>query len=163
MDLYVWVVYLHVLGAFLFFIAHGTSMVIAFRLRQTIDRTRAAELLELSGRSNGLIYIGLLVLLAAGITAGFMGDHWSRGWIWAAIGVLVVVIGAMYSIATPFYGRMRAAAGIPGHVEQGAKLKPPATPDDLNQLATSNRPVWLALIGFLGLAVILWLMIAKPF
>jgi MFS family permease len=163
MQFYQWVVYLHVLGAFLFFIAHGTSMMAAFRLRAGVDRARASELLELSGQSIGLMYIGLLVLLAAGILAGFMGDHWGRGWIWAAIGVLVVVLAAMYAIATPFYSRMRVAAALPDQAEQAAKFKPPATREDLDALATSNRPIWLAIIGLAGLAVILWLMILKPF
>ena len=35
----------------------------------------------------GLMYVGLLVLLAAGIVAGFMGDHWGRVWIWAALAI----------------------------------------------------------------------------
>ena len=163
MDWYRWIVYFHVFGAFLFFIAHGTSMMVAFRCRSGIDRSRAAELLELSGRSVGVMYVGLLVLLGAGVWAGFAGGHWSRGWIWAALGVLVAVMVAMYAIGTPFYARMRAAAGVPGAVERGAQLKPPASPDDLAQLATSTRPFWLAGIGLVGLAVILWLMILKPF
>lgn len=157
------VVLLHVLGAFAFVAAHGVSMVAAFRLRGERDRQRQAQLLELSGLGVGLMYIGLGVLLVAGVVAGFMGDHWGRAWIWAALVTLVVVIAAMYIVATPFYGRMRAAAGVPGTEEMGAKLKPPATPADLDALATSNRPILLALVGGVGLVVIIWLMLAKPF
>ncbi len=105
-------------------------MVVAFRLRNQRDRSRIAELLGVSGMSVGLMYIGLLVLLAAGITAGFMGNHWGRGWIWASLGVLVTVVAAMYAIATPYYGRMRAAAGIPGSAEmatRSVRRRPPRT------------------------------------
>ena len=159
--MYQWIVLLHVLGAFAFVAAHGVSMIAAFRLRGEHDRARQAALLEVSGIGIGLMYVGLLVLLAAGIWAGFAGDHWSRGWIWAALGTLVAVIVVMYAVATPFYGRMRAAAGVLGRSPD--QVKPPATDADLAGLATSNRPVVLSLVGGIGLVVIVWLMVAKPF
>lgn len=157
------VVLLHVLGAFAFVLAHGVSMLVSFRLRGERDRARQAQLLELSGIGIGLMYIGLGVLLVAGIAAGFMGDHWGRAWIWASLAVLVAVIAVMYTVATPFYGRMRAAAGVPGSEQMAARLKPPATPADLEALAVSNRPMLLAAVGGIGLVVIVWLMLAKPF
>jgi hypothetical protein len=161
--MYGWIVLLHVLGAFLFVAAHGVSMITAFRLRAERDRARQAALLEASGAGVGLMYIGLLVLLAGGIWAGFAGNHWGRLWIWAAIATLVIVIVAMYALATPFYSRMRAAAGIGQWAEKAATMKPPATEADLAALATSNRPLALAAVGGIGLAVIVWLMILKPF
>jgi Predicted integral membrane protein (DUF2269) len=155
--------FLHVLGAFLFVAAHGASMIVAFRLRATQDRERVLELLQTSGAGIGVMYLGLLLLLAAGILAGFIGNHWGRGWIWAALGTLVVVIVVMYVVATPFYGRMRAAAGTPGWVEKADRYKPPAAPEQLSQLASSNRPFVLAAVGGIGLVVLLWLMLYKPF
>ena len=161
--MYAFVVFLHVLGAFAFVALHGVSMVTAFGLRGERDRGRQAQLLELSGLAVGLMYIGLLLLLVAGILAGFMGNHWGRAWIWASLGVLVVVIALMYTVGTPFYGRMRAAAGLPGMAEKADKFKPPATEADLDALATSNVPIVLSTIGGLGLVAIVWLMVVKPF
>jgi hypothetical protein len=158
-----WIVYAHVLGAFIFVAAHGVSMIASFRMRATRDPARIAELLELSGMSLGGLYAGLLILLAAGIAAGFTGGYWGRGWIWTAIGLLVVILAVMYSVASPFYGRMRAAAGLPGYAEKAGDFKPPVTPADLDRLSSSSRPVWLALVGGIGLAAIIYLMIAKPF
>jgi hypothetical protein len=160
---YEWVRFLHVFGAFLFVAAHGASMLAAFRVRGARDRERIAELLQMSANSLGLLYIGLLIMLAAGILAGFMGNHWGSLWIWAALAILTVVMVVMYMVATPFYGRMRAAAGIEGFVEKADRYKPPATPDQLDQLATSTRPYVLALVGSVGLVAILWLMLFKPF
>jgi hypothetical protein len=157
------IVFLHVLGAFAFVLAHGASMLASFRLRSERDQVRQAALLDLSGTAIGLMYIGLAVLLLAGIAAGFIGGHWGRGWIWASLGTLVVVIVVMYSVATPFYSRMRAAAGVPGSDQAASKMKPPPTPEDLAQLATSARPFWLAAVGGIGLAVLVWLMIDQPF
>ena len=161
--MYGFVVLLHVLGAFAFVAAHGVSMVAAFQLRGERDRQRQAQLLAMSGLAVGLMYIGLGTLLVAGIIAGLMGDHWGHAWIWASLVTLVVVIAVMYTVATPFYGRMRAAAGVPGSEQMAAKLKPPPSPADLEALATSNRPLLLALVGGIGLVLIVWLMLAKPF
>ena len=161
--MYQWIVLLHVLGAFAFVAAHGVSMITAFQLRGERDRPRQAALLEASGAGIGVMYIGLLLLLVAGIIAGFMGDHWGRGWIWASLGTLVVVLAVMYAVASPFYGRMRTAAGLPDTADRAAKFKPPVTEADLDELAASNRPTVLALVGGIGLVVILWLMLLKPF
>ncbi len=161
--MHTWIVVAHVLGAFIFIAAHGASMFASFRLRAVTDRGRVLELLDLSSMSLGIMYVGLAILLVAGIAAGFSGEFWDDGWIWAAIGILVVLIAVMYSVATPFYGRMRAAAGDPRYVEKAGDFKPPATPADLDALATSSRPYWLAGVGGIGIAVLVWLMIAKPF
>jgi hypothetical protein len=157
------VVFLHVLGAFAFVAAHGASMITAFQLRGERDRARQAALLQASQIGIGTMYVGLLLLLVAGIVAGFMGGHWGRGWIWAALGTLVVVMAVMYVLATPFYGRMRAAAGVGGMGRSADQFKPPATEADLEALASSNLPWVLAAIGGIGLVVIIWLMLAKPF
>jgi len=161
--MYGFVVLLHVLGAFTFVAAHGVSMVAAIRLRGERDRIRQVALLDVSAAGVGVMYVGLLILLAAGIVAGFMGDHWGRVWIWAALVTLVLVIVVMYAVATPFYGRMRAAAGIGQWAERRDRYKPPATEADLDMLATSNAPFVLATVGVLGLIVIIWLMLLKPF
>jgi hypothetical protein len=157
------VVFLHVIGAFAFVAAHGASMITAFQLRGERDRSRQAALLQASQIGVGVMYVGLLVLLVAGIVAGFMGDHWGRLWIWVALVTLVVVIVVMYAVATPFYGRMRAAAGLPETAERATGFKPPAVEADLDALASSSRPFWLALVGGIGLVFIVWLMLAKPF
>ena len=161
--MHTWLVLAHVLGAFFFVAAHGVSMIASFRMRSAPSRERQLELLQLSGTSVNVAYIGLLILLAAGIAAGFTGNWWGNGWIWTAIVLMVVILAVMYSVATPFYGRMRAAAGLPGYADRAASFKPPATPDDLDQLARSNRPMWLAVVGGVGLIAIIYLMIVKPF
>ena len=160
--MYELVVLLHVLGAFLFVLAHGASMLVSFRLRGERDPVRQAALFDLSSTGIIVMYVGLMILLLAGIAAGFMGGHWGRGWIWASLGTLVVVMAVMYAVATPFYGRMRAAAGAAVPEQVVARMQPPPTPEDLQNLAISNRPILLAAVGGIGLALITWLMLAKP-
>ena len=160
--MYAYIVLLHVVGAFTFALAHGVSIAVSLRLRASRSREQAAALLDLSQMAVGGLYVGLVLLLIGGVWAGFAGDHWGRLWIWTALGVLVVVIVAMYAIATPFYGRMRVAAGAtsnPAMLERYGDLGA----DDLAALAASPRPIWLTVIGGIGLLVIVWLMVTKPF
>ena len=153
---------LHVIGAFVFALAHGVSVAVGLRLRGVQSREQAAALLELSGMAIGAPYVGLLLLLIGGVWAGFAGDHWGRLWIWVSLGILVVIIVAMYAIATPFYGRMRAAAGVFTDPKQIARFGE-IGPDELARMGASSRPIWLAVIGGVGLLVIIWLMVVKPF
>jgi hypothetical protein len=162
MELHPWVVYLHVLGAFAFALGHGASVFAAFRIRGERDPARVTAFLQVSELGIGLFYIGLLVLLIGGIAAGFTGNHWGRLWIWTALGLLTVVIAAMYVIATPYYMNLRQALGLRPPKDQ-AELPPPIGESALAALVTSSRPLWLAAIGGIGLVVIIWLMIFKPF
>ena len=160
--MYEYIVLLHVVGAFLFALSHGVSLFASLQLRATHERAEITALLKLSQVSLGGVYVGLLLLLVGGVWAGFAGDHWGSGWIWASLGTLVVVIVAMYAMATPFYGRMRVASGVttdPKMVERIGELGP----EELATMAASGRPLILAAIGGIGFLVILWLMVVKPF
>lgn len=160
--MYEYIVLLHVVGAFVFALSHGVSLFASLHLRGTRTREEVAALLNLSQLSVGGLYVGLALLLIGGVWAGFAGDHWGSGWIWASIGTLVVVIVAMYVLATPFYQRMRVASGVttdPKVVERVGELGPP----ELSTMAASSRPLILAAIGGIGFLVILWLMVVKPF
>jgi len=162
MDVYPWVVVLHVFAAFLFVLGHGASAMVAFAIRAEREPARIAALLDLSARSIGVMYVGLLVLLLAGIAAGIMHGWFGSGWIWAALGLLILIMVAMYAVATRYYAGIRKALGQPGRGETGPP--PAAVPQaELIALLDTRRPETLAAIGIGGLAVIVWLMVAKPF
>lgn len=154
--MYRWWVFVHLAGVFAFLVAHGVSVGVLFRLRSERDPARVAGLLELSGSSIRAFYASLAVLVAAGVVAGFLGHWWSQGWIWAAVVVLVLTSLAMYGMARPYYRRVafvaRAIAG-------GSKAVSGTQFDDMLR---SRRPVTVAVIGFVGLAGILYLMLFKP-
>lgn len=164
MDWYPWVVLLHVLGAFGFVMAHGASAFAAIRIRSERDPARVAALLDLSSFSLSAMYLSLLLLLIGGIVAGFMGDFWGSLWIWLAIGVLVLIIGAMYPMGSLHYANVRRAVGIKPYSDP--KDAPPPEPlsgPELEAVLSSSRPFALAAVGGIGLAVIIWLMVVKPF
>jgi MFS family permease len=163
-DLYPWVVFIHVAAAFLFVMGHGASMWTSDQIRRERDPARIRVLLELSSRSLGLVYGSLVALLIAGIVAGVIGGHFGRGWIWAAIVVLIAIIVLMYALASRYYGQVREAVGMRSY--QTPKDAPDPTPvsaEELALLVDTRRPDVIGLVGVIGLLILLWLMMFKPF
>ena len=163
--MYLWIVFLHVLGAFGFLLAHGASFAVALRLRSERNPERVRALLDLSGGTLVVMYGSLLLLLATGIWAGFRGHWWGQGWIWAALGLLVVIALAMSILGSAYFNKVREAVGLPSLYD---KKKLPlrqdtVDPDDLDALLRSWRPILVSIIGVTGLVAMLWLMVLKPF
>lgn len=164
MELYPWLVFLHVVGGFAFVLAHGASAVVSLKLRGEHDPTRIGALLDVSAYSLGVSYAALLLLLVTGIAAGFLGDWWGRLWIWASLALLVVLFVAMGALASPYFEALRHGIGQKGM--RDGKDAPPPEPlpqPELALLLTSTRPHWVTAIGAIGLLLILWLMAFKPF
>jgi hypothetical protein len=167
MDLrpyYGWIVLLHVVGAFVFVLAHGVSVFVSYQVRREREVERIRALLDLSGTSLATMYGGLAVLLIAGILGGIVGDWFRMGWIWASLAILVVVAVAMYLLASNYYADVRRAVGLPAYQDRNLPTPPPpATPEALDRLLDTRRPDVVALVGILGLLAILVLMVLKPF
>ena len=155
------IVVVHVIAVIAFIAVHGVSMVTAFQLRGVTERSHAVRLLGRSQMAVGLMYVALLVLLVAGIAAGFIGAHWNRLWIWASIGVLIAVLVVMWAVASPYYMQLRQALGMQHRAD--APTSETISEDELIKRLRSMRPMWLAAVGIGGLVALSWLMFEKPF
>ncbi len=159
-----WIVFVHVLGAFVFVAGHGVSMYVVFQVRREKDRGKLAALLDLSGLSLGVAGIGLLVVLVSGIVAGIVLGSFGRWWIWIALTLFIVIGIVMTPVGGTWLRSLRLAIG-----QRPANAKPedpdpvPATDDELAALQASRRPEILLLLGAGGFVVILWLMVFRPF
>lgn len=161
MSLYTLVVFIHASSILLFFVAHGTSMAVALRLKQETDPVRIRALLDLSRMSLGVVAgTTVIVGLLTGILAGFMGGWWGQLWIWISLVLLVAVGAAMTPLVAMRLNAMRTAAGI------GLKKdEPPPTEDpaELRRLIDAWQPMPIAVIGLGSFLLILYLMLFKPF
>jgi hypothetical protein len=161
MDLYPWLVYVHVAGVLLFTLGHGASVGVAFKVRQERDPQRIHALLQLSTWSLGFFYVGILLLLGAGVWAGFTpgieGSWWGDAWIWTALATFVLTMFLMYGIASNYYRRLRTI------VEAMVGGSEAVSEERLAQVLAGPRPLLLAVIGFGSLFFILYLMLFKPF
>jgi uncharacterized membrane protein len=156
---YQWLVFLHILGVFGFLLAHGVSVYVAFRVQREKDVHAIRALLGLSASAVMGSFFSLLLLLIAGIAAGFVGNWWQFGWIWAALVVFVVVWALMSIFTGPAFRRARIAVGFTGP----RTVDESVVSDKLPQALADLRP-WLPTVtGGVGLLIILWLMVLKPF
>lgn len=155
--MYQWFVFLHIAGALGFMLAHGFSVAVLLRLRRERNRERIGTLLELSAASLTALYASIVVLLAGGVLAGFAGNSWNRLWIWASLALFLVIVGRIYPLGSRYFGRIRAVVGMR---PSGAPI---ASDEEIDELLRSGRAGAVALIGFGGILLILWLMVFKPF
>ena len=162
--MYLWIRLLHILGALAFVMAHGASASMALRLRQETSLERRRSLLDLSRAVFGVMYAAIGILFLAGVAGGFVGRYWGRGWIWLSLGLLLTIAVYMSLAGSPYYHRVRKAVGL----KYDEKWKPqpavePESGDDVAALLAQGRPALLALVGGVGLAIVVGLMVFKPF
>jgi predicted lipid-binding transport protein (Tim44 family) len=164
MELYPWVILLHIVGAFIFAASHGVAVWMALQISRERDRVRMAALLDLSAASLGGLYGGLVLLLIGGIWGGLIGNWFGSLWIWLALGLLIAIAVAMYIVATPYFRSLRAAIGIKSQYGPKDAPEPVPLPDaEVVALAARSPVAILSGVGVGGLVVILWLMVVKPF
>lgn len=158
------IVFLHVVGAFMFVAGHGVSMFVVFQVRKERDRARLGALLDLSGWSLGIAGIGLLVLFLSGILAGIVLGSFGKWWIWIALALFIVIALLMTPVGGKYLTGIRAALGQRTRGVKPADPDPvPATDEALQALLVSRAPETLLLLGAGGFLVILWLMMFRPF
>ena len=164
--MYQWFVFAHVLGVFGFLLAHGTAAAVTFALRRQREVERVRVLLDLSRGVTMVANVSLLVLLAAGITAGFMGNWWGQGWIWASLGLFILIGVTMTLLGSRPLNRIRQLvhAGNPSRSETISHSSLDTSAEkQLAVLLAATHSWLLTVIGGGGLALILWLMMFKPF
>jgi hypothetical protein len=159
-----WIVFLHVVGVFLFVAGHGVSIAVVYRIRAERDPSRILALLDLSAWSLNLAGIGLLLLLVFGILAGIVAQDFGRLWLWASIVLFVVVGGLMTPMAAIPFSKVRA--GLGRKVRGMKPTDPDPVPLPMEQVVAileTLRPNVLAALGGGGFLLILYLMTFKPF
>jgi uncharacterized membrane protein len=156
-EFYLWFVFAHVLGLVIFAVSHGGSAFMAFRLRGERDPVVVESLLKVGQLSVGPMYIGLLLLIVGGLGAAAGRNLWGQPWVIASIGVFVVVLIVMWSVASPYYMGLRKSLE-----ERAPDGRPAIEPATLARMLDSRRPDILTLVGTVGLVLLVWLMVIKP-
>jgi hypothetical protein len=160
--MYQWLVYAHIGSVLLFVLAHGASAAMALRLKAEPSADGIKALVMLSTLSSRVMYPFLLLIVITGIWLGAAGGWWGRGWIVTALVILLVTV-ALMNLMGRQYHPIRVAAGQRRGRARGREPAPPAGPDEVRRLALSTSPWPITILGLLALAVILWLMLFKPF
>jgi Predicted integral membrane protein (DUF2269) len=148
-SLYLWLKFFHIVGLGAFLIAHGVSAGTSLMLRRASTDVRRAALLRASIQSAAVFYPALVVIVVTGVWMGFAGSWWRTGWIWAGIATLVAVIVIMSAMSVPYH-----------KARDAANAKPPA---EIEPMLIRARPLELAVVGAIGLLILFFLMVFKPF
>jgi hypothetical protein len=163
MDWQPWLKLVHVVAGFTFALAHGVSAFSTLKLRGERDPARVTALLDLSKYSLPASDLAIVVLLVSGIIGGFVGSYWGHLWIWISIGVLVFLFAYMSTRGVKHHDAVRHALGLAGFYDKKGAPVPDADPAALARALDSPRAMELAAVGGIGLLVLLWLMVVKPF
>jgi hypothetical protein len=159
-----WLVFIHVLSAITFFLAHGASAAMVFKVRSETDLARLRAMLDLSISTFKLYALSFLIMGLTGLTMPFLIHIWSKVWIWLSIILILFVAVWMGLVNEKQIKQLRRLVGLPymqGNREYPAES--PASPQEVSALLKKINPYQWALVGYGVPVLVLWLMIFKPF
>jgi hypothetical protein len=159
-----WLVFLHILSAISFFLAHGTSAAMAFQLRKETDFARIRAMLDLSWSTMILMGVSFFIMGLTGLVLPFLVHIWNKVYIWLSIVLMLIVFIYMAAFNETHYKQVRRLVGLPymkGNKELPAE--PPSSPEEVSALLKRTSLTPLVIIGYGIPAIVLWLMVFKPF
>ncbi len=159
-----WLVFIHVLSALTFFLAHGAAAAMIFKVRQETDFARIRAMLDLSVSTFKVYMISFALMGLTGLTMPFLIHIWNRIYIWLSIALIMFVAVWMGLVNEKQIKQLRRLVGLPymqGNKEYPAE--PSSSPEEVAALLKRINPHQWALVGYGIPAIVLWLMIFKPF
>jgi len=159
-----WLVFLHILAAISFFLAHGTSAAMAFQIRKETDFSRIRAMLDLSWSTMILMGVSFLIMGLTGLALPFLIHIWNKVYIWLSIVLMLFVFIYMSAFNETHYKQVRRLVGLP--YMKGNKLlpaEPPSSLEEVTRLLNKTSVAALVVIGYVVPAIVLWLMVFKPF
>jgi hypothetical protein len=159
-----WLVFIHVLSAITFFLAHGAAAAMVFKVRAETDFARIRAILDLSISTFQAYIISFMLMGLTGLAMPFFIHIWNKVWIWLSIVLIVFVAVWMGLVNEKQIKQLRRLVGLPYmQGNQGYPAEPPASPEEVAALLKKINPTQWAMVGYGIPAVVLWLMIFKPF
>src|ERR1051325_3428309 len=118
-----WMIFLHVLSALTFFLAHGASFAMAFKLRREKDFARIRAMLDLSDSTIEIMFVSFLGIVLTGVLLPFLMHIWNKAWVWLSIVLMIFVFIWMVWMSERAYKVVRRLVGLP--YRRGSKEYPP--------------------------------------
>lgn len=159
-----WLIFLHILAALTFFLAHGASAAMAFKIRREKDFARIGAMLDLSWSTMVLMGVSFLIMGLTGIILPFLIRIWNKGYIWVSIVLMLFVFIYMAVFNETRYKQLRRLVGLP-YMKGSKQLppEPPSNPEEVAALLQKTNVTGLVVVGYIIPAIVLWLMVFKPF
>jgi hypothetical protein len=157
---YHWLLFMHIGSVLVFMLAHGVQVTVTWKMRREADPLQNFALFG-SLPVTYWLRLAVLAVVATGVILVAFLNIWTSLWIWASLALLVLIWLLMYRWGGAYYT---------GIEETGQKaIDAAGTPSAADAQAAFDRArrSWMVpamtAVGIGGVAVILWLMIFKPF
>ncbi len=159
--MYNWLVFLHVLFALLFMLAHGAHAAGMLKFRGEPDPEQSLTFFNIVPTTT-LIRVLTVLMGIPGLAAAFLAPWWKQRWPWVSLAVFLVISWVMYRYGGGYYGIIQDAAT---HLIEAKKTNTnlPAAQKEYDDARNSPQAMIVSTVGIVGLAIILWLMRFKPF
>lgn len=158
--MYQWLLYLHIGTVLAFMLAHGVQVTVIWKQRTEKDPARNLALFE-ALPSSRLLRVAMSAVVISGLALVVLLSLWSRAWIWLSLGLLAAIWLTMWIWGGTYYSLIESAAT--SAIEAKGSPQEDKTLADFNRARLSWYPIGMAIVGPVGLAAILWLMVFKPF
>jgi hypothetical protein len=159
--MYNWLVFLHILFAFLFMLAHGVHAAAMLKFRSEPDPERSLTFFNIVPQPN-LIRILTVLLGIPAVAAAFLAGWWQKGWVWISLVVFLIISFVMVKYGAGYYGLIEGAATRLIEARKN-KTNLAAVTEEYEAARNAPHPMIVSIVGIVGLAIILWLMRFKPF
>lgn len=158
--MYAWVVYLHVAVIFVFLIQHAVEIFVTYKLREQDepDGIGTTYFFMLNNNTRNL-RITYSLIIVTGAIAGFISPWWKQGWMWVALGIMILIWIVMRRVGSNY---LNAVDAITERAIQN-KDEPSALEKFRNDLKARSEPEIMTITAVIGISIILWLMMFKPF
>lgn len=164
MSVYRVIVFLHVVSALGFFMAHGVSAMMLFKVSRERKYENLCNYLEISSAALRPAMLALHGVELTGIALTIMGKWYLMGWIWASLAMFIAVGFVMGKYAAGYMKSVRKAMGMVSQKDLKKGVRPmPAPYEKLMEVVASGRPRLVAAAGLSGMAMIVAMMTLKPF
>ena len=132
-------------------------------LKET-DFNRIRAMLDLSNVTLLPMGIAFGVMALTGVIMPFLAGLWDRVYIWLSIVLILFVFVYMSMFNETHYKQLRRLVGLP-YMKGNKTLpaEPPSSPEEVAAHLKKTNVAVLTTVGYVIPAIVLWLMIFKPF
>jgi hypothetical protein len=157
---YLWIVFLHVAMIFIFLIQHAAEIWVSFKLREQKEPEGIFATYAFMPNNNVRnLRITYLLIILTGMTAGFLTTLWRQGWMWTALGVMIIIWIVMRRVSDIYLYAVDAIA----EAALRNREDPSTAAKFISDLKARREPEILSAVSGIGGLIILWLMMFKPF
>lgn len=164
MSVYRLIVFLHVISALGFVMAHGVSAMMIFKVSRERKYENLCNYLDISSAAMRPAMLFLHGVELTGIVLTLWAGWWRMGWIWLSLALFVAIGVVMGKYAAGYMSRVRKAMGMVSKKDLAKGVRPmPAPPEVLMDVVAQGKPKFVLAAASSMMAAIVLLMVVKPF